>query len=197
MNLGEQSLHCAGFPTCQDLLCFQCPHYVYVTVSMTQNPSLLRSVLQQKNKASHENTMRSSCDIDESLHPDGLWIFFSFASFEEYQNLLFLFRGLSGIEMKICSMGISVKIRGMCTFFFYSQAWWGCLQVFLRLVKTASNDQTELQTLTWQCCPPVKILRSEWEEVTSAFNALGPGMNDNRSLTFLQLSSGPKKVNNI
>lgn len=52
----------------------------------------------------------------------GYGFFFSFASFEEYQNFLFLFRGLSGIQMKICSMGISVKIRGMCTFF-YSQAW--------------------------------------------------------------------------
>lgn len=39
------------------------------------------------------------------------------ASFEEYQNLLFLLRDLSGIEMKTCSLGIAVEIRGMRALF--------------------------------------------------------------------------------
>lgn len=42
--------------------------------------------------------------------------------------------------------------------------WWGCVGVFPGLAKTAWNDQTLLQTLTWVCCPVVQTLKSEWEE---------------------------------
>lgn len=52
----------------------------------------------------------------------GYRFFFPSVSFEEYQNLLFLLRDLSGIEMKTCSVGISVKIRDS-TFFSPAQAY--------------------------------------------------------------------------
>lgn len=47
--------------------------------------------------------------------------FFSPPSFEEYQNVLFLFREFSGMEMKTCSLGIAVEIRDTCTLFSRSQ----------------------------------------------------------------------------
>lgn len=109
-------------PVKDGLFVFECSPHVCVTA--TRSPAFCGQKCSRNNKPplpdSHENTVRSSCDINERLRPDGLWIFFS-PSFEEYQNVLFLFREFSGMEMKTCSLGIAVEIRDMCTLFSLSQ----------------------------------------------------------------------------
>lgn len=59
----SQSVHCAGPPTRQPADCTSTP------------PLSAQKTDEAPMPASHENTASSSCDIDERLHPDALWIF--------------------------------------------------------------------------------------------------------------------------
>lgn len=121
-----QSLHCAGPSTCQDLLCFQCPHYVFhchIPTAPHKNSAYCGQSCSRKTKSHCQLHMRTLWDPHVILMKGSAqtcYRFFS-ACFEEYQNLLFLFRDLSGIEMKTCPHGIAVKIRDMCTLF--SETW--------------------------------------------------------------------------
>lgn len=63
VTLGKQSLHCAELPTCQDLLCFQCPHYVYVTMSARhKNPAFCGQSCSRKTKPHCQLHMRTLWD---------------------------------------------------------------------------------------------------------------------------------------
>lgn len=169
-----QSFHCAGPSTCQDLLCFQCPHHVFychIPTAPHKNPAFCGQGCSRKTKPCCQPHMRTLWDPHVILMKGSAqtgYRFFS-ASFDEYQNLLFLFRDLSGIEMKTCSLGIAVEIRDVCALFSQTQMYPHGLWVFPGLAKTPWNDQTELQTLTWECCPVVQTLKSKWEERASAF----------------------------
>lgn len=83
--------------------------------------------------------------------------FFS-ASFEEYQNLLFLFRDLSGIEMKTCSLGIAVKIRDICTLWNTdAPSWRGCLFRVSKNRAKWSNRATDSDLRVLSNCPNSEV----------------------------------------
>lgn len=168
----------------------------------TKKPACCGQSCSRKTKPHRQLHMRGLWDPHVILMKGSAQTGYRFlsASFEEYQNLLFLLRDLSGTEMKTCSLGIAVEIRGMCALFSRTTdapTWWGCLWVFPGFAKkkTAWNDQTEPQTLTWECCPVVQTLKSEREERASAFYALIPGMDDGKVFSSCSIFHlGPKGI---
>lgn len=101
----------------------------------TKKPACCGQSCSRKTKPHRQLHMRGLWDPHVILMKGSAQTGYRFlsASFEEYQNLLFLLRDLSGTEMKTCSLGIAVEIRGMCALFSRTTdapTWWGCLWVF-------------------------------------------------------------------
>lgn len=204
VTLGKQSLHCAELPTCQDLLCFQCPHYVYVTMSARhKNPAFCGQSCSRKTKPHCQLHMRTLWDPHVILMKGsaqmGYRFFFFSASFEEYQNLLFLFRGLSGIEMKTCSVGIAVEIRDtVCALFSLKHV----VRISLSISKVSKNclkwsnraANSDLRVLS--TCPNTEVWKRG--KNLSFLCSHHPRDEWQQSFLFLQyLSSWPKAVKNV
>lgn len=70
----------------------------------------------------HMRTLRSSCDIDERLHPDGLWIFFFLPPLKNIRTSCFCSEVYQGYRWKSVLWGFLSRSE-VCALFFYSQAW--------------------------------------------------------------------------
>lgn len=166
----------------------------------TKKPACCGQSCSRKTKPHRQLHMRGLWDPHVILMKGSAQTGYRFlsASFEEYQNLLFLLRDLSGIEMKTCSLGIAVEIRGMCALFSRTRTHprgEDVSESFQGLQKKTctkwSNGAANSDLRVLSSCPNSEV----WTRGKSlSFLCSHPGDGWRQSLLFLRhLSSRPKR----
>lgn len=191
-----QSLQCAWLSTC----------FVFVSTLMSlcqphtkTQPSAVRSAVEKQNPIA-SFTQKTLCDSHVILMKSSTQMgyrFFSSASFEEYQNLLFLFRDLSGIEMKTCSLGISVEIRDV-HFFSLKHRRTQVVSMSPNISKVSkncvewSNRAANFDLRVLSTCPNSEVWITGGKK--SPFYAVVPGVNDDKVFSSCSVFHlGPKQ----